>query len=140
MEPEDVAREVAKMPAAPRTDEASYALVSVHAWSFGRDGGPRLEAVHRTIGLLPPRTSVVTADQLIALLRANFGARHAGEPRGEGREISSTSGISLPILLLWLVMPISCPAMAESARKEKRMQMISTRSRPEDRSRLPGNR
>jgi hypothetical protein len=77
MEPEDVAREVAKMPAAPRTDEDSYALVSVHAWSFGRDGGP-LEAVRRTIALLPPHTRVVTADQLIALLRANFGRRHAG--------------------------------------------------------------
>jgi hypothetical protein len=72
---EDVAREVAEMPASPRTDEASYALVSVHAWSFRRQGGP-LEAVRRTIERLPPGTRVVTADQLIALLRRNFGERH----------------------------------------------------------------
>src|SRR6266542_7062883 len=38
--------------------------------------------------------------------------------------MSRTSGISLRILLLWLVLPISCPAMAASATKEKRMQTI----------------
>src|SRR5438093_11940166 len=43
MGPEDVAREVAKLPASPRTDERSYAIVNVHAWSYGRSGGP-LEA------------------------------------------------------------------------------------------------
>jgi putative glycoside hydrolase with GxGYxYP motif/GxGYxY motif-containing protein len=78
MEPEELAREVAKMPAAPRADEASYALVNVHAWSFRDRGGP-LEAVRRTIALLPPHTRVVTADQLIALVRANFGMRHAAQ-------------------------------------------------------------
>jgi GxGYxYP putative glycoside hydrolase C-terminal domain/GxGYxY sequence motif in domain of unknown function N-terminal len=74
MGPEDVAREVATMPAAPRSDPNSYALVNVHAWSFRASGGP-LEAVRRTLDLLPPATRVITADQLIGLLRANFGAR-----------------------------------------------------------------
>lgn len=72
MGPEDLAREVAQMPAAPRTDPNSYALVNVHAWSYGAIGGP-LEAVRRAIDLLPPGTRVVTADQLIGMLRANFG-------------------------------------------------------------------
>jgi hypothetical protein len=76
MEPEQVAQQVAKLPAAPRTDEASYAIVNVHAWSFRGSGGP-MEAVRRTIAQLPPNTRVVTADQIIALLRHNFGARHA---------------------------------------------------------------
>ena len=67
---------VAQMPAAPRTDEGSYALINVHAWSYRRDGGP-MEAVRRTIGLLPPNTRLVTADQLIALLRKSFGKKHA---------------------------------------------------------------
>ena len=71
MGPEDVAREVAAMPASPRTDPASYAIVNVHAWSYGKSGGP-LEAVRRTLALLPSNTRVVTADQLIALLRSNF--------------------------------------------------------------------
>lgn len=75
MEPEDVARGVVKMPAAPLTDEGSYALVNVHAWSYGKNGGP-LEAVRRTIEMLPPGTQVVTADQLIGLLRENFGRKH----------------------------------------------------------------
>jgi hypothetical protein len=78
MGPEEVAREVARMPLAPRTDEASYALVNVHAWSYGRSGGP-LEAVRRTIERLPPQTRVVTADQIIGLLRRSFGARHKEE-------------------------------------------------------------
>jgi hypothetical protein len=71
MGPEELAREVARMPAAPRTDPNSFALVNVHAWSYGEIGGP-LEAVRRAIDLLPPGTRVVTADQVIALLRANF--------------------------------------------------------------------
>lgn len=75
MEPEEVAREIGRLPALPRTEESSYSIVNVHAWSYGRSGGP-LEAVRRTLGLLPPNTHVVTADQVIALLRANFGHRH----------------------------------------------------------------
>lgn len=74
MGPEDLAREVARMPASPRTDPNSFALVNVHAWSYGELGGP-LEAVRRAIDLLPPGTRVVTADQVIALLRANFGRK-----------------------------------------------------------------
>jgi hypothetical protein len=74
MGPEDVAREVSAMPAAPDTDPGSYALINLHAWSFRASGGP-MEAVRRTISLLPPGTRVVTADQLIGLLKANLGER-----------------------------------------------------------------
>ncbi len=75
MEPEDLARAVSNMPPAPRADEASYALVNVHAWSYGNTGGP-MEAVRRAISLLPANTRVVTADQIISLLRANFAQKH----------------------------------------------------------------
>lgn len=70
-EPEDIAREVAKMPISPKTDEASYALVNIHAWSYGKEGGP-IEAVKRTIALLPKNTKVVTANQLVKLMRDNL--------------------------------------------------------------------
>src|SRR5262249_10122570 len=50
MGPEEVAQEVARLPASPRTEESSYAIVNVHAWSYGRNGGP-LEAVRRTLAL-----------------------------------------------------------------------------------------
>ena len=59
---------VAHMPAAPDKDPASYALVNVHAWSFGDIGGP-MEAVKRTIDALPPGTRVVTAGDLLTLMR-----------------------------------------------------------------------
>jgi hypothetical protein len=72
MSPEALAREVARMPSAPRADPNSFALVNVHAWSYGSIGGP-LEAVRRAISLLPPGTQVVTADQMLGMLRANFG-------------------------------------------------------------------
>jgi hypothetical protein len=70
--PEDLAREIAKMPASPKTDIASYALINVHAWSYGKSGGP-MEAVKRTIDVLPANTEVVTANQLIAMIKANLG-------------------------------------------------------------------
>lgn len=74
-EPQDVAREVAKTPTSPKTDQGSYALVNVHAWSFGKSGGP-VEAVKRAIELLPPNTKVVTANQLIAMLKENLAKQH----------------------------------------------------------------
>ncbi|MCU0522620.1 MAG: hypothetical protein MUF84_18245 [Anaerolineae bacterium] len=70
--PEGVAAAIANLPASPQTDQNSYALINVHAWSFGDIGGP-MEAVARTIELLPPKTRVVTAEELIVLLRENFG-------------------------------------------------------------------
>jgi hypothetical protein len=70
--PEGVAEAIANLPASPRTDLESYALINVHAWSFKDIGGP-MEAVKRTIDLLPRRTRVVTAEELIVLLRQNFG-------------------------------------------------------------------
>jgi len=68
MEPEQLAAEVARMPAAPRSDPASYAIVNVHAWSYGRIGGP-LNAVRRALSLLPSNVRVITADQLIPLMQ-----------------------------------------------------------------------
>jgi hypothetical protein len=73
--PEQMAQEFAKMPASPKTDSGSYALVNVHAWSYRDIGGP-MEAVRRAISLLPPDTRVITADDLIYLLRENFGKKN----------------------------------------------------------------
>lgn len=75
--PESVAAGVAKMPAKPLSDENSYALVNVFAWAKYDYGGP-MESVQRTIELLPPNTRVVTANQLIDLMRTNLGAKHGG--------------------------------------------------------------
>jgi hypothetical protein len=69
--PEKIAEEVAKMPASPKTDEASYALVTVLAWQ-----DDPLGEVQRTIELLPKNTRVITANQMISMLRENFGAKH----------------------------------------------------------------
>jgi hypothetical protein len=73
--PEKIAEEVAKMPASPRTDEGSYAVVTVLAWGYQNAGGP-MEAVRRTIELLPKNTRVVTANQLVSLMKANFSNKH----------------------------------------------------------------
>jgi len=70
--PEGVAAAIATLPSSPLTDPNSYAIINVHAWSFGSIGGP-MEAVKQTIDLLPPNTRVVTAEELIILLRNNFG-------------------------------------------------------------------
>lgn len=72
--PESVAAEVAKMPAKPLSDEKSYALVNVLAWAKWDFGGP-MESVQKTIDLLPKNTRVVTANQLIALMRDNLGGK-----------------------------------------------------------------
>ena len=71
---DEVAAAIRGMPASPRTDAGSYALVTVHAWSFGGIGGP-LEAVKRTIAALPPHTRVVTADDLLLLLKNTLGPK-----------------------------------------------------------------
>jgi len=73
--PEKIAEEVSKLPASPRTDEGSYTLVTVLAWGYQDIGGP-MEAVRRTIELLPENTRVVTANQLVALMKANFREKH----------------------------------------------------------------
>jgi hypothetical protein len=74
--PAKIAEEVAKMPASPRTDEGSYALITVLAWGYRDNGGP-MEAVRRTIELLPENTRVVTANQLVQLMLDNFSKKHA---------------------------------------------------------------
>ncbi|MCW3100173.1 MAG: hypothetical protein JWL77_5791 [Chthonomonadaceae bacterium] len=76
MGPADLARGIAAMPAAPRTDPASFAIINVHAWSYGNSGGP-MEAIRQAIALLPPNTRVTTADHVLTMLRTNFGKSHA---------------------------------------------------------------
>lgn len=66
--PEGVAEAIAALPADAAQSADSFALVNVHAWSFKDSGGP-MGAIHRTIGLLPPNTRVVTATEFFALLR-----------------------------------------------------------------------
>jgi hypothetical protein len=70
--PEGLAQAINQMPAKPLADPMSYALIGVHAWSWKEIGGP-MEAVKRTIDLLPAGTRVVTAEELVILLRNNFG-------------------------------------------------------------------
>ncbi len=76
--PEKIAEEVAKMPASPKTDEGSYTLITVLAWGYQNDGGP-MEAVRRTIELLPKNTRVVTANQLVQLMLDNFSHKHLND-------------------------------------------------------------
>lgn len=70
--PAGVAAAIATQPASPATDPDSYALINVHAWSYRDIGGP-MEAVRQTLDLLPAGTRVVTAEELVILLRQNFG-------------------------------------------------------------------
>jgi len=71
---QEVADAVAKMPTSPGKDSGSYALINVHAWSFRDIGGP-MEAVKRTIEALPPGTRVVTAGDLLTLMRDNLAPK-----------------------------------------------------------------
>ena len=68
----ELAKAVAQMPSSPTTDMGSYALVNVHAWSYGDIGGP-MEALKRTVSQLPENTRIVTVEEMIILLRNNFG-------------------------------------------------------------------
>jgi hypothetical protein len=70
--PSEVAASIAVMPAAASTETGSYALINVHAWSWASIGGP-IEAVRRTIAALPANTRVVTANDLLTMLRNTFG-------------------------------------------------------------------
>ena len=69
---ETVSAGIALMPSSPTTNPGSYALVNANAWSFSEVGGP-MQAIVNTIDLLPPNTRVVTVEELIILLRNNFG-------------------------------------------------------------------
>lgn len=66
--PEGVASAIAASPGDPTSSTEAFSVVQVHAWSFRSQGGP-MEAIHETIRRLPPRTRVVTAPDLIALLQ-----------------------------------------------------------------------
>ncbi|RYX81699.1 hypothetical protein EON83_22710 [bacterium] len=76
MEPDGLVRGIEQMPTDPLNNEASYALVNMHAWSWGDQGGPLVKA-QETIDKLPPNTRVVTATQIMQMLSDNFSARHA---------------------------------------------------------------
>ena len=67
---DELVADIGKMPTQPKQSSDSYALVNVHAWSYGSIGGP-IEAVRRVIEKLPPNTRVVTANQLIEILQRN---------------------------------------------------------------------
>ena len=69
---ETVSAGIAAMPSSPATDQGSYALINANAWSFGSYGGP-MQAIVNTIELLPENTRLVTVEELIILLRNNFG-------------------------------------------------------------------
>jgi hypothetical protein len=71
-DPAGVAAAIAAQPSAPGTDPDSYALINVHAWSWRALGGP-MEAVKQTIDLLPPKTRVVTARELIGMMGRELG-------------------------------------------------------------------
>ena len=71
-DPAGVAAAIAALPSDPAHDADSYALINVHAWSWRSIGGP-MEAVHRTINLLPPGARVVTAHELIELMTRQLG-------------------------------------------------------------------
>lgn len=69
---ETVSAGIAAMPSSPATNPGSYALINANAWSFGAVGGP-VQSIVNTIALLPPDTRIVTVEELIILLRNNFG-------------------------------------------------------------------
>ena len=69
---DSVSKKISEMPSSPATDQGSYAIINVFPWTFTNIGGP-LEAVKRTIDLLPENTRVVTVEELVLLLRNNFG-------------------------------------------------------------------
>ena len=60
--------EIAAMP----TSGDRFALVNIHAWSYGSIGGP-LEAMQKVVERLGPETRVVTASQLFQLMREAKG-------------------------------------------------------------------
>lgn len=68
---EDLAARIAAM---PPTGDGRFALINVHAWSFGSIGGP-LEAVHRVLQRLSPDTEVVTATALIEAMKRDRQGR-----------------------------------------------------------------
>jgi len=74
--PKGLVEAIRAMPVLAASDIGSYALVSVHAWSFKGSGGP-MAAVQQTINLLPEGTRVVTVTEYFALLRSHF-AKESG--------------------------------------------------------------
>lgn len=69
-----LAKSINAMPAKAESSLDSYALVTVHAWSYGKIGGP-VEATKRVIDKLDSNTRVITANQLLDLVRRNFAPK-----------------------------------------------------------------
>ena len=67
-----VSQGISEMPSSPATDQGSYAIINANAWSFSGYGGP-MQAIIDTIEHLPENTRLVTVEELIILLRNNFG-------------------------------------------------------------------
>lgn len=66
--PAELAEKISKLPADPQNNIDSYTLITVHAWSFGKIGGP-INAIKQTVDLLPKGTRVVTAPELVGWMR-----------------------------------------------------------------------
>lgn len=71
IEPAKLVEEIAKMPG---EGEGRFGLVNLHAWSYGKAKGP-LGATQQVIDNLPPNTKVVTANQLLDLMRQDRAAK-----------------------------------------------------------------
>lgn len=84
--PEAVAAAISQMPASPQWDMASYALINAHAWSFKSIGGP-VEAVRRTIEMLPPNTRIVTIHDFFSLINGTFSCSGLPHPSVLGHRL-----------------------------------------------------
>ncbi|MGV3618722.1 MAG: hypothetical protein ACO1SV_25650 [Fimbriimonas sp.] len=65
IEPPQLVKEIAAM---PTEGEGRFGIVNLHAWSYGKTGGP-LAATQRVVDNLPPNVRVVTANQILDLMR-----------------------------------------------------------------------
>lgn len=76
-DPTGVAASINALPTSPLTNQNSYALVTVHVWDNWSNLNPAapgpLWAVQDTISKLNSNVKVVTADQIVQMLQANFG-------------------------------------------------------------------
>lgn len=71
-----IAKAIAAMPTKAGTNFDRFALVNVHAWSFANTGGP-MGAIKRVADRLDSQTRVVTATQLLDLLKQQKGQQQA---------------------------------------------------------------
>lgn len=65
IEPKQLVANISQM---PTEGEGRFGLVNLHAWSYGKTGGP-LAATKQVVDALPANVKVVTANQLLDLMR-----------------------------------------------------------------------